>query len=207
MSASGWDIPSTSKDLKLLTTGFSGTNDNRSILPYSIKQDDLFKLQYTNGGVLNVVLQDENAAYIHGVTEGGKRLDVPGLLTLISRQTPSINVLIDVGAQVLEATNLELAQQWLALEGNARAVIFFDERDEATVLDRSGCITPMRISPFSSKLDGCLIYLDEVHTRGIDLAIPHGSRAAVTLGPRLSKDRLMQGIYFPLSDFLHFGCG
>ncbi|THY63972.1 hypothetical protein D6C98_00911 [Aureobasidium pullulans] len=192
MSASGWDIPSTSNDPGFLTTGFSGTNDNRSLLPYSIKQCDLFKLQYTNASVLNLILQEENATYIHGVTDDGKRLDVPSLLTLLSRQTPSINVLIDVGAQVLEATNLELAQQWLALESNAKAVIFFDERDEATVLDRSGCITPMRISPFSSKLEGCLIYLDEVHTRGIDLAIPHGARAAVTLGPRLSKDRLMQ---------------
>ncbi|KAI5201355.1 hypothetical protein E4T39_05203 [Aureobasidium subglaciale] len=192
ISASGWDIPTTSQNPKLLTTGFSGTNDNRTILPYSIKQRDLVKLLHTNASVLNLVLDDANATYIHAVTREGKRLDVASLLALLSRQTPSIDVLIDVGAQVLEATNFELARQWLELETVAKAVVFFDKRDEATVLDRSGSITPLRISPFSSKLEGCLIYLDEVHTRGIDLAIPHGARAAVTLGPRLSKDRLMQ---------------
>ena len=37
-----------------------------------------------------------------------------------------------------------------------------------------------------------LIYLDEAHTRGIDLPIPVNTHAAVTLGPRLVKDRLVQ---------------
>lgn len=115
---------------------------------------------------------------------------------LITNQSPRVNVLIDVGAQVLEATNMQLVQQWLALETNAHAAVFFDEQDEAMVLDRSGAVIPLRISPFSGKLDACLIYLDEVHTRGIDLAIPVGARAVVTLGPRLVKDRLMQGEFY-----------
>jgi hypothetical protein len=117
------------------------------------------------------------------------------LLSVISKQTPTINVLIDVGAQVLEATNLQLAQQWLQCRSDARAAIYFDDRDEAMVLDRSGAATPLRISPLAGKLDDCLFYIDEVHTRGIDLAIPVGVHAAVTLGPRLVKDRLTQGMF------------
>lgn len=193
ISASGWDIPAATQDPRLLTTGFSGTNDSRSILPFSIKQQDLDDLRHTNAHVLNLVLRDENKNYIHGVAPDGKRLDVTGMLELFSQQDPRVNVLIDVGAQVLEASNFELAKQWLDLETDANAAIFFDDQDEATVLDRSGCTIPLRISPFSNKLDGCLVYLDEVHTRGIDLAIPMSAHAAVTLGPRLSKDRLMQG--------------
>lgn len=193
LSASGWDIPSTSASLDLVTTGFSGTNDSRVILPYSIEQQDLPELQHTNAMVLHLLLRPENQKYIYGGSEQGGKLSVTELLSLVSQQKPVIDVLIDVGAQVLEATNLELVQQWLQCRTDAKAAIYFDDQDEPMVLDRGGIITPLRISPFSGELQGCLIYMDEVHTRGIDLAIPVGAHAAVTLGPRLIKDRLTQG--------------
>ncbi|KAG9663822.1 hypothetical protein KCU64_g1072, partial [Aureobasidium melanogenum] len=192
LSASGWDIPSTSASLDLVTTGFSGTNDSRVVLPYSIDQQDLDELQHTNAMVLNLLLRPENQKYIHGGNDQGGKLSVTELLKLISQQNPVINVLIDVGAQVLEATNLELVQHWLQCRTDAKAAVYFDDQDEPMVLDRRGVVTSLRISPFSGKLKGCLIYMDEVHTRGIDLAIPIGAHAAVTLGPRLVKDRLTQ---------------
>jgi hypothetical protein len=43
-------------------------------------------------------------------------------------------------------------------------------------------------------MDQCLVYLDEAHTRGTDLKMPENYRAIVTLGPGLTKDRLVQGI-------------
>lgn len=193
LSASGWDIPSASGSDKLLTTGFSGTNDSRGTLPHSIQQQDLDELLHTNAMVLDLILRKENQAYIHAANEKGKKLSVEELLSLVTRQNPVINVLIDVGAQVLEATNLQLAQKWLQCRNDAKAAIYFDDGDETMVLDRSGATTPLRISPLSGKLDDCLFYIDEVHTRGIDLAIPAGFHAAVTLGPRLVKDRLTQG--------------
>lgn len=192
LSASGWDIPSASPSSGLWTTGFSGTNDSRVVLPHSIQQRDLLELQHTNAMVLNLILRQENRQYIHASGLSGKKLTVEELLSLICKQDRVINVLIDVGAQVLEATNVQLAQIWLAFRPDAKAAIYFDDKDEAMVLDCSGAKTPLRISPFSGKLDECLIYMDEVHTRGIDLAIPMGSHAAVTLGPRLVKDRLVQ---------------
>jgi hypothetical protein len=195
LSASGWDIPSTSESLDLLTTGFSGTNDSRIILPYSIEQQDLDELQHTNAMMLDLLLRPENHEYIHGGGEMGKRLSVTELMSLLSQQNPVVNVLIDVGAQVLEATNHQFAQEWLECRSDAKAAVYFDDQDEPMVLDRSNMITPLRISPLSGKLEGCLIYMDEVHTRGIDLAIPIGARAAVTLGPRLVKDRLTQGMF------------
>ncbi|KAG9566451.1 hypothetical protein KCU71_g4050, partial [Aureobasidium melanogenum] len=192
LSASGWDIPSPSSLPELLTTGFSGTNDSRVVLPYSIQQQDLDELLHTNAMVLDLILRKENRTYIHAAGERGKKLSVEELLSLVSKQNPVINVLIDVGAQVLEATNLQLVRKWLQYRTDAKAAVYFDDRDEAMVLDRSGAATPLRISPLSGKLDDCLFYIDEVHTRGIDLAIPMGAHAAVTLGPRLVKDRLTQ---------------
>ncbi|KAI4721480.1 hypothetical protein E4T48_02363 [Aureobasidium sp. EXF-10727] len=188
LSASGWDIPSPANSSKLLTTGFSGTNDSRVVLPHSVQQQDLDELLHTNAMVLDLILRKDNRTYIHGAGEKGKKLSVEELLSLVSKQSPVINVLIDVGAQVLEATNFQLVQRWLQYRTDAKAAIYFDDRDEAMVLDRSGTTTPLRISPLSGKLDNCLFYIDEVHTRGIDLAIPMGAHAAVTLGPRLVKD-------------------
>ncbi|KAF4988308.1 hypothetical protein FDECE_15104, partial [Fusarium decemcellulare] len=50
LQASGWDIPLLSNDdsSRNLTTGFSGTNDNKRMLPQTIKQDDLPSLVHTN---------------------------------------------------------------------------------------------------------------------------------------------------------------
>lgn len=192
LSTSGWDIPTSTAGC--ITTGFSGTNDNRFLLPLSIQQQDLPELRHTNGMVLSVLLRPENREYKCAADDDGTILSVKGLLRLISAEDPSepIHVLIDVGAQILEMDNRSLAEEWLKLVPDADAALYFDENDEAIILEPGRRTCRLVASPFRDKLDNVLIYLDEVHTRGIDLAIPLGARAAVTLGPRLSKDRLVQ---------------
>ena len=61
------------------------------------------------------------------------------------------------------------------------------------VLTRDGDTLPMLSSPLSQQLDRCVVYLDHAHTRGTDIKLPIGSRAAVTLGPKMTKDALVQG--------------
>ncbi|EON66141.1 hypothetical protein W97_05384 [Coniosporium apollinis CBS 100218] len=190
LSTSAWDIPASRRGKP--TTGFSGTNDNRFLLPLTIQQYDLPELQHTNSMVLNLLLRPENREYVNAVDGNGRRLDIPALLRLISAQEPPIHVLIDVGAQVLEMKNQDVAQAWLKVVPNATAAVFFGENDEQMVVDREGRLSHLEASPFKYKLGDCLIYLDEVHTRGMDLPIPPGVRAALTLGPRLTKDRLVQ---------------
>ncbi|KAH7063255.1 hypothetical protein B0J12DRAFT_758465 [Macrophomina phaseolina] len=171
MSSSAWDIPSQARLGG--TTGFSGTNDNKFLLPTSIQQHDLPVLHHTNAMVVNLLLRDENRGYIDAKSAAGKRLNVRGLLRLVCSQQPRIGVLIDVGAQVLESNNYDVAKDWLQLSPQTEAA-------------------PLFSSPFHRKLDRCVIYLDEVHTRGVDLSMPANTRAAVTLGPRTTKDRLVQ---------------
>ncbi|KAH7047461.1 hypothetical protein B0J12DRAFT_756007 [Macrophomina phaseolina] len=190
LSASAWDIPSQSADM--LTTGFSGTNDNKFLLPLSIMQHDLPQLHGTNAMVVNLLLKQENRQYIEAKDHSGRRLSVEGLLRLICKQSSKIQVLIDVGAQVLESRNQDVAQEWLRLCPSAEAAIFFSDADEPMVVDREGVVERLISSAFSNHRDQCLVYLDEVHTRGIDLTLPTYARAAVTLGPRLTKDRLVQ---------------
>lgn len=71
--------------------------------------------------------------------------------------------------------------------------MFVNESNEICVLGRNGRVEPLQTSPFAKQLEACYVFLDEAHTRGIDLKLPANYRAAVTLGPGITKDKLVQG--------------
>ena len=127
--------------------------------------------------------------------ESGERRTTCEFLQILVSQEPEIRVLLDVGAQMLDLQNLELAKAWLFISANASAAIYFNEDDELTVLTRDGSTQLLISSPFAQQLDQCVVYLDDAHTRGTDIKFPSGFRAAVTLGPKVTKDRLTQGTY------------
>ena len=195
LSASGWDI---ARAKIHPTTGFSGTNDSRYILPLSISQCDLPLQLHTNAAVLDCLLGPENS-FKHAMQESGREsLDAESLLRIVIRSEPPVRVILDVGAQVLEWKNEEVARTWLSRvpASEAQAVVFFDDRNDLSVLNRDGITESLMTSPFAKQMDQCLVYLDEAHTRGTDLKLPTNYRAAVTLGPDLTKDRLVQGMAF-----------
>ncbi|KAF8326324.1 uncharacterized protein EI90DRAFT_3281699 [Cantharellus anzutake] len=184
LSTSGWDI---AERRRHVTTGFSGTNDNRYLLPTSIQPDDIPAQLGTNAKVLNLMLRPENDYYQSAASSE--------FLDLIVKETPQIRVLLDVGAQMLEYPNKELASIWLSQVSvvDIDAAIFFSEDDEIFVIRRDGAMEPFISSSYRHQLDCCLVYLDDAHTRGTDLKLPADYRAAVTLGPKVTKDRLVQG--------------
>ena len=197
LSTSGWDLV-TKKGLHL-TTGFSGTNDNRFLLPLSISQKDLPELQHTSGKVLDYVLRKENQRYHCARDDRGRQLSAPGLISYFYRLDSTIRVFIDVGAQVLDTTNCDFIKAWMKVACDVDAGIFFDEDDNVMVLTRDQKLEKLAVSSFQNRMDRCVVYLDEVHTRGTDLKLPPTVRAAVTLGPRLTKDRLVQGTFHKAS--------
>ena len=197
LSTSGWDVPAKVGGPHL-TTGFSGTNDNRFLLPLSITQQDLPNLQHTSGKVLDYVVRKENLRYFCARDSKGRQVSTKALLEAIVKVEPRVLVLIDVGAQVLDMSNEELIRAWMKLVLDVDAGIFFDKDDSVMVLTRSNKLEPLTSSSFQARMDRCLIYFDEVHTRGTDLKLPTGTRAAVTLGPRLVKDKLVQGRFSTL---------
>ena len=192
MSASGWNI-ARAKDHP--TTGFSGTNDSRYILPLSIEQSDQPQQRYTNASVLNCLLKPENTFQPSRQCHS-QVLDAESLLSRVTASSPPTRVILDVGAQVLEMQNREFALSWLLRlpPTEAQAAVFFDENNELTVVNRANVKEPLMVSPFLKQMDQCIVYLDESHTRGTDLKLPSHYRAAVTLGPDLTKDRLVQGM-------------
>ncbi|KAI9820813.1 MAG: hypothetical protein M1826_000838 [Phylliscum demangeonii] len=191
LSSSGWDL---SQAKIHPTTGFSGTNDSRYCLPLSISQCDLPQQLHTNAAVLDYLLRPENS-FEHAITTSrSESLDAESLLQMVIGAVPPVRVILDVGAQVLEWTNEEVARRWLSRvpASDAQATVYFDERNELSVMSRDGLTESLMISPFAKQMDLCLVYLDEAHTRGTDLKLPQNYRAAVTLGPDLTKDRLVQ---------------
>ena len=193
LSSSGWDLARTKT---FPTTGFSGTNDSKYILPLSISQRDLRPQLPTNAKVLDCLLRPENSFKHLMLDSGLESLNAESLLQIVISSDPPVRVILDVGAQVLEWKNDEIAREWLLRvpASDAQAVVYFDNHNNLAVLNRHGNTESLMISPFAKQMDLCLIYLDEAHTRGTDLSLPSNYRAAVTLGPNLTKDRLVQGI-------------
>lgn len=193
LSASGWDI---GKARQKLTTGFSGTNDSRHLLPLDVKHLDLPHQKHTNALVLDYLLQPQNGVHLMSTTEPGQTgpvSDARRLLDSVMRLNPAVQVILDVGAQILELTNLQMSQTWLKLHDSSKeAVVFVNDDDEICVVDRQGRVDLLQTSSYQSRLDSCLVFLDEAHTRGIDIRLPTHYRASVTLGANLTKDRLVQ---------------
>ncbi|KAF4631564.1 hypothetical protein G7Y89_g6567 [Cudoniella acicularis] len=196
LQASGWDLPLFSKSRpgeeasSAKTTGFSGTNDNKMMLPLNIKQDDLPSLRQTNAEVLTYVLQGRNRQYNLAAWQG-KRLTEEELLRRIAGM--EIRILIDAGAYILEMDNRTLVRAWLDIDVQAKGAVYFGADNRAWVQYRGGKeVVPLLATPFAENLDECLVYIDEAHTRGIDLKLPQKARGALTLALGQTKDHTMQ---------------
>ncbi|KAK7942691.1 uncharacterized protein PG986_011804 [Apiospora aurea] len=186
LSASGWDL---AKPRPQAVTGFSGTCDSKYVLPTDISYVDLPSQLHTNATVLSNLLRLENMVKLLGPDLSSEAL----LAAVVGNDTP-IQVILDVGALIVDLENHEVARKWLEMTPHSgkEAVIFLSKEDEILVMDRNGFVEPFLTSSLVANTDACLVFLDEAHTRGIDLKLPDHYRAATMLGPKLTKDRLVQ---------------
>jgi hypothetical protein len=184
LSASGWDLG-------------KRTRHPLTVLPLSVKALDLPEQRHTNSAVLACLLRPENTVLELGGNQPHlSALTVDMLLTAVTTSPQPMRVILDVGAQIIELSNLQVAERWLGMVPvhEADAVIYFNAQDELSVLTRNGMVDSFLTSPFATQTDRCLVYLDQAHTRGTDLKLPDSYRAAVTLGPGVTKDTLVQGM-------------
>ncbi|KAF8548686.1 hypothetical protein OG21DRAFT_1526324 [Imleria badia] len=161
ISGSSWDIAERKNHLVTVSV----------TVPTSIRQDDPDHLNQTgtNAMVLANLLHQDNDHYMVTACDNGERWTTLELLRMIVAQKPEIHVLLDVDLTPAYHT--------------ARA-IYFTTNDGLVVLTRNGTVQPLLSSPLVQRLDQCVAYLDDVHTRGTDIKFPRGFRAAVTLGSR-----------------------
>ncbi|KAI2607876.1 hypothetical protein GGR54DRAFT_633161 [Hypoxylon sp. NC1633] len=193
LQASAWDIPLFSQERReARTTGFSGTNDNRLMLPLTIRQDDLSSLRQTSAEVLSYLLQKRNRGYQVTTDERGKRLSERELLRRFKNK--GIRILIDAGAYILEMDNKTLASTWLGIDHEAKAAVYFGDDNRAWVHYRGEKKSdlPLIATPFADNLNECVVYLDEAHTRGVDFKLPAQAHGALTLALKQTKDLTMQ---------------
>lgn len=192
LSASGWDI---GRSKAHPTTAFSGTNDSRHLLPLEMNQLEVPSQVHTNALVLNHLLSADNKVVLLSELGHTGPCVSSQLLNTIAEMKPEPRVILDIGAQILELTNEQVATAWLELlsdRDDIRAAIFCNDLDELIVVDRLGRREPLQTSSFAKQMDVCLVFLDEAHCRGINLALPEWYQAAVILGAKLTKDRLAQ---------------
>ena len=105
-----------------------------------------------------------------------------------------VKILIDAGAYILEMDNRTLVKAWLDIDTRAKAAVYFGADNRAWVQYRGGKeVVPLLATPFAENLDECLVYIDEAHTRGIDLKLPQKARGALTLALGQTKDHTVQG--------------
>jgi hypothetical protein len=185
--SSAWDLTSNARSK--IITGFSGTNDTQLLLPVHIRQYDLPELQKTDAVVVSNLLQPENESYQFLPINASSN----EILDQITNDKEMINVILDVGALFIDGTNRDIAIKWLNKtdKKNIDYVVYF-ELDVIVVCDRQFHHHRFETSPASERLDHCVFYLDEIHTRGTDFKFPKDFRAAVTLGNGLTKDRFVQ---------------
>ncbi|KAK0115534.1 hypothetical protein ONS96_013988 [Cadophora gregata f. sp. sojae] len=196
LQASGWDLPLYERPITLdyptaRTTGFSGTNDCKRMLPLTVKQQDLPGLSHTNAEVLTYLLEKRNRLFI-AAADRGRHISEFQLLQKV--RGLRIRILIDAGAQILEMDNLTLVKTWLSIAPEAKAAVFFDSKGAPVVVYRNnyGNQIPLAASTFADDLSECLVYIDEAHTRGTDLKLPVEACGALTLGLGQTKDHTVQ---------------
>ncbi|KAL6877133.1 hypothetical protein J3F83DRAFT_759426 [Trichoderma novae-zelandiae] len=194
LQGSAWDVPLKSSGTVsgARTTGFSGTNDNKYMLPMTIQQEDLPGLVQTNAEVLSYLLQPRNREYAVLTDSRGQRLSERDMLKLLHSR--GIKILIDAGAYILETANRDLAQMWFSIDTHAKAAVYFggDNRAWVTFKDLAKPDTPLLATRLANDLTDCFVYFDEAHTRGVDLKLPQEARAALTLALKQTKDNTMQ---------------
>lgn len=102
-----------------LTVGFSGTNDNKTLLPLNVLQNDLPGLAHTNAEVLTYLLQLRNRKYLPVSDKQGKRITERTFLKTL--KDSGIRMLLDAGALILELDNVSLVRVWLEVDYEAEA--------------------------------------------------------------------------------------
>ena len=203
-------------DFKSITTGFSGTDDLSVLLPRTIRQENMPDLEKTNGIQLRSFLRQENNNYRYVESADDTSSEILAILKGTSEHAP-IDVVLDAGALILNLSNEKFADAWLKSRADKEAIVFMKHTGECMVKTKFGeKATSFHLSPYADDMSKCLLYLDDVHTRGSDFRLPIQARALLTLGKGMSKDKLMQAgmrmrqlgrgqsLFFVASQEVHF---
>jgi hypothetical protein len=173
-----------------LTMGFSGTNGMQHLLPPMIEQNDLEDIKMTNYDMDELVISASQTCNHLLTDQFNNPLDCI-TSSLYNEQCPNLNVLIDAGGDVNDSGQ-NVGRKWLQARPDMLACLFY-LNDEQYIIERNQ-VSPIKRnqSNFTRFLNKVLVYLDDQHTRGVDLIIPPNTLAMVTIGDGVTRDKLVQ---------------
>uniref|UniRef100_M4C5Y2 ubiquitinyl hydrolase 1 n=1 Tax=Hyaloperonospora arabidopsidis (strain Emoy2) TaxID=559515 RepID=M4C5Y2_HYAAE len=178
------------------TIAFSGTNDNHRLLPLSVTQQEPNEpsLLGTNGKMIDKIIRVTHSYKV--INPSLRRGLIPWQSVLLFAIDKKAQALIDTGALLAGVVNSDAAKCLLEQPDFAFAgVTFYDNRKEYScwmIAEKTRQIVmPLERAPMLEK--ETFVIFDEARSRGSDRKLSHDASALITLGPKLAKDKLMQG--------------
>ncbi|KAI9096946.1 hypothetical protein DFS34DRAFT_621986 [Phlyctochytrium arcticum] len=193
IGATSWNIADGSHAI-----GFSGTNDNHRLLPLQVRQHEpaIDSIQGTNGRMVQLLIDHT----LETCTLPTQHEPIIWKSLLIFALQGKYSALIDTGSLLAGASNEDAARFLISktedFDMKFKGVFYFDSNFAGggnwMVLDRS---TKQVMSRERSPIrdDAAFILFDDARTRGADMKMQYNAVALLTLGPKMTKDRLMQG--------------
>jgi len=176
--------------------GFSGTNDNKLLLPLQVTQSTplIPQLEAANGKMLALFMRKSALTCLE--IDQYSSLSDTVLSTAVN--TPRCAALIDAGALMAGLSNQQVAEKLSALltekKSALKGVVFFDDGKNAwSFRIHTGYIWLLENSPVQEK--DAFVYFDESRCRGADMKLSRYAVAALTIGPGMCKDKLMQAAF------------
>ncbi|KAF4128787.1 putative polycystin-1, partial [Phytophthora infestans] len=191
LSRTAWNLAAGANNI-----GFSGTNDNHRLLPLSVTQREPEEpsLLGTNGKMIDKILQVTHSYEV--IHPSPDRSSIPWQSVLLFAMDKKAQALIDTGALLAGVANHDAAKFLLEQsEFEFAGVTYYDSRDENNcwmIAEKARRIeVPLKKSSMLEK--ETFVIFDEARSRGSDMKLLPDAAAVLTLGPKLTKDKLMQG--------------
>lgn len=175
--------------------GFSGTKDNHMLLPLAVTQraPDSSALQGTDGETIHRIIK---VCQGYKVISQDDHSSISWQSVLLEALRHDAQALIDTGAILAGVFNHNAAR--FLLEQNdfsSSGVTYYDSRPEwncwVALETARQVITLLKKSSISER--DTFVIFDEARSRGSDMKLSSDAMAMLTLGPNMTKDKLMQG--------------
>ncbi|KAI9910353.1 hypothetical protein PsorP6_010208 [Peronosclerospora sorghi] len=191
LSRTAWNVAAGKNNI-----GFSGTNDNHRLLPLTVAQQEPMEpaLLGTNGKMIDKILHMTHSYDV--INPIREQTAIPWQSVLLYVMDKRAQALIDTGALLAGVSNDKAAEFLLKQPGFAFAgVTYYDSRKDFNcwmIAEKARRLT-MPLKKASMLEKETFVIFDEARSRGSDMKLLPDAAAVLTLGPKLTKDKLMQG--------------
>ncbi|KAE9143712.1 hypothetical protein PF005_g12398 [Phytophthora fragariae] len=191
LSRTAWNLAAGDSNI-----GFSGTNDNHRLFPLPVTQQepDDPSLRKTNGEMIDKIVKVTQGYEV--IRPSPEKSPIPWQSILLYAVDKGAQALIDTGALLAGVANHDAAQFLLQQpDFKFAGGTYYDTREAfncwVIVEKHRRLVMPLKSASMQEK--ETFVIFDEARSRGSDMKLPHEASALLTLGPKLTKDKLMQG--------------